>query len=208
MRKKLILFDWGNIVESHTTGYTCYDAWNELFFECGYNSKKNVFNDLEKYKLSCINDNNEFKNIYESIKKEFNLNKTYEEFIELYNKIFDKIDYYKDVAEYEVSLKDKCYIGILSNLTMFDKKRLDKQVNLAQYDYIFLSFEMGLRKPEIEIFNKVQSMLTFAPKDILLIDDRKDNIDIASKIGWETLEITGLELNKIKEKCEKFLNSV
>ncbi|MBR6073184.1 MAG: hypothetical protein IKP76_02550 [Bacilli bacterium] len=25
---KLILFDWGNIVESHTTGYTCHNAWN------------------------------------------------------------------------------------------------------------------------------------------------------------------------------------
>lgn len=25
-KNKLILFDWGNIVESHTTGYTVYDA--------------------------------------------------------------------------------------------------------------------------------------------------------------------------------------
>ena len=32
MKKKLILFDWGNIVESHTTGYSCYDAWNDFLF--------------------------------------------------------------------------------------------------------------------------------------------------------------------------------
>lgn len=30
-KNKLILFDWGNIVESHQTGYTVYDAWNDLF---------------------------------------------------------------------------------------------------------------------------------------------------------------------------------
>ena len=37
MKNKLILFDWGNIVESHTTGYSCRNAWNDLFQECGYN---------------------------------------------------------------------------------------------------------------------------------------------------------------------------
>lgn len=31
MKNKLILFDWGNIVESHTTGYSCLDAWDDLF---------------------------------------------------------------------------------------------------------------------------------------------------------------------------------
>ena len=36
MKTKLILFDWGNIVESHTTGYSCYDAFDDTFKECGY----------------------------------------------------------------------------------------------------------------------------------------------------------------------------
>ena len=49
MRKKLILFDWGNIVESHTTGYTCYDAFNDLFKICGYDGNDNIFTSLGKY---------------------------------------------------------------------------------------------------------------------------------------------------------------
>lgn len=205
MRKKLILFDWGNIVESHTTGYNCYDAWNDLFHTCGYDGDEVVFNLLSKYKLSRIKDTEQFKKTFELISKEFNFNKTYEEFIEIYKKIFSKIDYYKEVAKYEVSLKDRCYIGILSNLTIFDKERLDKQVNLKEFDYVFLSFEMGMKKPNLEIFNAVQKQLPFDPKDILFIDDRKDNIETAAKVGWNTLQATGLEFIKIKEKCEEFL---
>ena len=206
MKKKLILFDWGNIVESHTTGYSCYDAWDDLFRECGYNENETVFNKLSKYRLSRIKSIDEFEKVYEQIAKDFNLNKTFEDFVNLYKRIFDKIDYYKDVAEFEVSLKSECSIGILSNLTIFDKERLDKQVNLANYDYVFLSFEMGMKKPDIDIYKEVQSKLQFKPEDILFIDDRKDNVETASMIGWKTLQATGLELDKIKKVCFEFLS--
>lgn len=206
MRNKLILFDWGNIVESHTTGYTCYDAWKDLFHECGYIGNENILPLLYKYGICCVNSINEFEKIYKLISNKFNFNKSYNEFITLYRKIFDKIDYYKEVAQYEVSLKEKCHIGIFSNLTVFEKERLNKQVNLSQYDYVFLSFEMGLEKPNIEIYNKVQSQVPFEPKDILFIDDNKNNIETALKVGWNVLQATGLELNTIKQKCEDFLN--
>lgn len=205
MKNKLILFDWGNIVESHSTGYSCRDAYNDLFQECGYKDDKDIFSLLGKYKLACIKNIDEYEKTYEQISKEFNLNKTFEEYVDLYKKIFDKITYYKDVAQYEISLKDKCYIGILSDLTIFDKERLNKQVNLSNYDYVFLSFELGIKKANIELFNIVQSKVPFLPKDILLIDDRKENIDNASKLGWNVFQTTGLNLDKIKEKCESFL---
>ena len=205
MKSKLILFDWGNIVESHTTGYSCRDAWDKLFLECGYEGPEKIFGLLGKYRLTCIKNSNEFAKIYEQIKSEFSLNKTYEEFVDIYKKTFENIDYYKEVALYETSLKDKCYIGILSDLTIFDIDRLDKQVNLSLYDYVFLSCKLGLKKPEVEIFQKVQSQLSFAKKDILFIDDRSDNIQTAKDFGWNTLQATGLELDKIKQKCQEFL---
>ena len=95
---------------------------------------------MTKYKLNTIKTEEEFGKVYEDIKKEFNLNKNFDEFKFLNKKIFDKIDYYKDVADYEVSLKDRCYIGILSNLTLFEKERLDKEIELNNYDYVYLSF--------------------------------------------------------------------
>jgi len=206
MKKKLILFDWGNIVEAHTTGYSCRDAWNDLFHTCGYTGKEDIFRSLGKYHLSSIKNDKEFKKVYTHVAKEFNFTTTYKEFVKIYYEIFDKIDYYQDVADYEHSLKDKCSIGILSNLTIFDKERLDKQVDLSKYDYVFLSFELGLRKPDKQIYEEVQKQVPFASEDILFIDDRKDNIDSASSLGWNTYQITGLELDKIKERCNSFIN--
>ena len=205
MRKKLILFDWGNIVESHTTGYTCREAFNDLFKACGYTGNDDIFANLGKYKLVCIPTITAFEDVYNQIAKDYNFKTTYIEFIKLYKEIFDKVDYYADVADYEKSLKDKCYIGILSDLTIFDKERLNRQVDLSKYDYVFLSFEMGCKKPSREIYDKVNRQLPFNPEDILFIDDRQDNIDMAKEFGWNTLKATGLELEKIKECCEAFI---
>lgn len=159
------------------------------------------------YKLNSIKTEEDFATTYELMKKEFNFNTSFEEFMEIYKRVFDKIDYYKDVANYEVSLKDRCKIGIFSNLAIFDKERLDKQVNLKNYDYVLLSFEYGLRKPESEFYKAVQSKLPFSREDILFIDGRSDNVDAALKAGWNAFQATGLELDRIKEKCEEFLNN-
>ena len=206
MRKKLILFDWGNIVESHSTGYSCAAAFNDLFKVCGYIGDDNIFSSLSKYELSSIPTVDDFEDTYNQIASDYNFKTTYVEFIKLYKKIFDKIDYYKDVSDYEKSLRDKCYIGILSNLTVFDKERLDKQVDLSKYDYVFLSYEYGFQKPEIEIYKIVQEKVDLKSKDILFIDDAEKNINTAKEMGWNTLQITGLQLDVIKEECEKFLN--
>ena len=202
---KLILFDWGNIVESHTTGYSCHKAWDELFKACGYKGEEGVFRKLTDSKLTAISTISDFKKMFEIERDKFGLTTTFDEFVENYDKCFENIEYYEDVRDYEISLKDKCYIGILSNLTIFDKKRLDKQVGLNNYDYVFLSFEMGLRKPDIEIYEKVQSNLPFEKEDILFVDDNINNINTAKEFGWNTVHATGLELEKIKEECQKFL---
>lgn len=204
MKKKLILFDWGNIVEAHTTGYSCYDAFADLFKECGYQGT-DLMKELKKYRITRIKDDKEFKETYKLMKEELKLNKSYSEFSTLYKKIFSKIDYYKDVADYEVSLKDRCAIGIFSNLTIFDKERLEKQVDLPKYDYVLLSYEYGMRKPELELFEEVQKKLPFNKEDILFIDDKKENIESAKEFGWNTFQATGLELDMIKEKIDEFI---
>ena len=49
--------------------------------------------------------------------------------------------------------------------------------------------------------------LPFKKENILLVDDRKDNIEMASSMGWKTINATGLELDKIKKGIEEFLNN-
>ncbi len=205
MKKKCILFDWGNIVESHHTGYSCYKAWDDLLKKCGYKEKVSLLDFIHKYHLNYISNMDEFEKVFEKMSKDNNFIVSFSEFIDLYRSIFSKIDYYKDVALFEESLKDKCYIGIFSNLCFLDRERLEKQVDLEKYDYLFFSYELGLEKPDLEIFLNVSKKLPFDKKDILFVDDSKDNIDMAKKIGWNTLLCTGLDLDKIKDECLKFI---
>lgn len=210
MKNKLILFDWGNIVESHLTGFTCYDGWNELFKRCGYNGNENIYSIFKNYKDYClekIKTEEEFEKLFDLVSKDYNFNVDYQEFKRLFKETFSKVDYYKDVVDYEHSLKDKCYIGILSNLNVFEKERLDKQVDLSKYDYVFLSFELGLVKPSKDIFEYIQNHVNFDKKDILFIDDKEGNVNSAKEFGWNAYKLTGLELDKIKEVCENFLKN-
>ncbi len=199
-KNKLILFDWGGIVEDN---HEWYGEYQKIFHECGYDGEL----ELSKYRMSAIPNKEEFRKVYDNqIKKDYNLNVDFEVFIEKFIKGLDPTPYYKEVVEYEHSLKDKCYIGILSNLAIFDKDRLERQVGLSNYDYVFLSFEFASKKPEKEIFEMVQERLPFDKQDILFIDDRKDNIEVAKEFGWNTCNATGLELDKIKEACESFID--
>ena len=206
MKNKLILFDWGNIVESHQTGFTCYDAWNELFRRCGYKGDETIFYKLAPYKVAIITSVSDFEDTFNKLKEDFNLSVNYDEFKKIYLEVFDNIDYYVDVRDFELSLRDKCKIGILSDLTIFDKVRLDKQVGLSNYDYVFLSCEIGIKKPNKEIFEYVQSKIPFNKEDILFIDDREDNVRVAQEFGWNAFKLTGLELDKIREVVNNFLN--
>lgn len=202
-KNKIILFDWGNIVEAHTTGYTMFDAYRYLFKEFGCDLEDKI--NLGKYHLSSIPDLKEFEKTFEQIKKQYQLNCDYKTFLEKYDYYFSKISYYYKVRDYEISLKERCYIGILSNLAVMDKKRLNDQVGLDNYDYVFLSFELKCQKPDSRIYEIVSEKLPFDGKDILFVDDSEENILEAKRHGWNTLLATGLELEKIKEACESFI---
>ena len=205
-KNKLIIFDWGEIVESHYENFGTSQAFNELFKVLGYkNEDIDIFKSLHKYKLSSISSMEELEETYNEIKKEFDLEKDFAAFVDNYIKIMDKIYYYKDVVEFEHSLKDKCYIGILSNLVILDEERINKQLNLSMYDYVFLSYKFGLKKPNKDIYEEVMKNIEFKPEEILFIDDSEKNIETAKSMGWNTLIATGKELNKIKEKCYEFL---
>ena len=205
-KNKLIIFDWGEIVESHYENFGTSQAFNELFKVLGYkNEDIDIFKSLHKYKLSSISSMEELEETYNEIKKEFDLEKDFAAFVDNYIKIMDKIYYYKDVVEFEHSLKDKCYIGILSNLVILDEERINKQLNLSMYDYVFLSYKFGLKKPNKDIYEEVMKNIEFKPEEILFIDDSEKNIETAKSMGWNTLMATGKELNKIKEKCYEFL---
>ena len=209
-QSKIIIFDWGGVIESHKEGeYSINRAIINLIKH--FNSEEDENTIEERYHVQSVEDITydiylENDKWFQKIKHEFNLKCTTEAYYDYYIKEFDKIEYYKDVVKYAHSLKDKCKIGILSNLGSLDKQRLDKQVDLKQFDYVWLSFELNCRKPREKIYEIVENDCKLESRNILFIDDSKENIQVAQKRGWNACLATGHELEKIKEKVDEFLD--
>ena len=201
-KNKLILFDWGGIVENHEGENGTFAAWVHFLRKIGISD----LNDLGEYSISDKKNLKDMENVYLDLKQRFNLQVSFQEFLSEYKNTFRDIDYFKDVSEYEKSLKDKCFIGILSNLCIMDKERIDKQLNLDEYDYVFLSYELGMRKPNKEIYKYVINHVPFEKENILFLDDAIKNIDAALNVGIKAKQVNGYDLDYIKSCVNEFLN--
>lgn len=213
-QEKLVIFDWGGVIESHRDGE--YNIDNAIESIVKRLTDDQYTGDIINSWMSCdyisnghkISETSSIEDIqlwFYNIKNKFNMDCTFEEFTSVYKEEYMKVYFYKDVVEYAHSLKNRCKIGILSNLGYLDKERINMQVNLGMFDYVWLSFELGCRKPDEIIYEKVEQSIKYKKDNILFIDDKKDNIDTAQKRGWNTCLASGYELDKIKNSVETFL---
>ena len=68
---------------------------------------------------------------------------------------------------------------------------LMQNLGLAQHvDGIFYSAQLGVKKPDMAFFEKVQAVVTLGANEILLVDDSRQNIDAALKAGWQAMHWT------------------
>ena len=69
---------------------------------------------------------------------------------------------------------------------------------LDRFDFKFLSFELGLAKPDQAIFRTVADLLPFRRERILYLDDVAVNSDAARSFGFRSERVQGLtEVRKV-----------
>jgi len=61
------------------------------------------------------------------------------------------------------------------------------------FEKVYFSFEMGMRKPDAEIFNYIIKKHELSPKRTLFIDDKKENTDAALSLG---IQVWNLQVGK------------
>ena len=54
------------------------------------------------------------------------------------------------------------------------------------FDQFYLSHEMGMRKPNQDIFEFVLGQNNLKPEETIFVDDTQENTDAASKLGIRT----------------------
>lgn len=62
---------------------------------------------------------------------------------------------------------------------------------LGAFDRAFVSGQMGISKPETEIYQRVEEDSGIAPGALLFTDDRAENIAAAAARGWQTHHFDG-----------------
>ena len=74
---------------------------------------------------------------------------------------------------------------------------------MSVFDGRIISSDIGMRKPSRKFFKYMIKILGYDPNEVLLIDDRDDNIESAGRLGIECIKYTGEEsLGKIREFLE------
>jgi putative hydrolase of the HAD superfamily len=105
------------------------------------------------------------------------------------------------------ALRHHFTVALLSNGTTRLRSDLAAHGISDDFDYIFNSSEIGIAKPDAEVFAYVGRTLNVAPAEWLFIDDRPDNVTAAKGLGvrahlytalpdllsWLT-ELTGVDL--------------
>jgi putative hydrolase of the HAD superfamily len=85
-------------------------------------------------------------------------------------------------------------IGCLSNTnSMHWEHQISQWPELNAFGYRFLSFELGLVKPDREIFQAVADRLPVSPARVLYLDDVGINVDAARSFGFRSEQTQSLD---------------
>lgn len=104
--------------------------------------------------------------------------------------------------------KNRQHLSILSNIDEWHFEHCEQILPvLNRFEKKFLSYKMGLKKPDPEIFRKVALDLKVDAAECLLIDDKIENIESAHKVGFDVIHFVDGEQLRRDLILEKLLTN-
>lgn len=123
----------------------------------------------------------------ESFKK-FLPDASIEDIVKAWNSIIGDFPEYR--LEFLQLLATKYRLFLLTNTDSIHISRFEHNVGISFYsdfyrcfEKVYYSYEMGLRKPQPEIFTTIMNKHDLSPKRTLFVDDKKENTDVAENLG-------------------------
>ncbi len=105
-----------------------------------------------------------------------------------WNSIIGEFPLYR--LEFLQMLSSKYRLFLLTNTDAIHISRFEHMVGISFFsdfyqcfEKVYYSFEMGMRKPDPNIFNTILKKHDLSPKRTLFIDDKKENTDAAASLG-------------------------
>jgi len=97
-----------------------------------------------------------------------------------------------------------CRTAVMADVSAFEKN-VGYSLDTGLYDHIFLSYETGYIRPQIQAYRHVESMTEANGENILLIDSSQDSLDSAKELGWHTCLVKNGDPSQIASECIEFL---
>lgn len=105
-----------------------------------------------------------------------------------WNSVIGEFPLYR--LEFLQMLSTKYRLFLLTNTDAIHISRFEHMAGISFFsdfyqcfEKVYYSFEMGMRKPETEIFNYILKKHDLSPKRTLFVDDKKENTDAAAALG-------------------------
>ena len=195
---------------------------NTIIFDFGdifINLEKELsINEFKKLGLDTLNDelhelNHEFEKGKISEKKfiegfqKFIPNASFDEIKNAWNSVIGDFPLYR--LEFLQLLSNKYRLFLLTNTDIIHIENFEEKVGISFFsdfyqcfEKVYYSYEMGLRKPDVTIFNFIVKKHDLSPKRTLFIDDKKENTDAAASVGLQVwnLEVGKEDVTKLFEK--------
>ena len=86
--------------------------------------------------------------------------------------------------------KKNIKMGILSNTASVMHSAVEELIDMSYFDYLFLSYEIGMEKPDNAIFEHVAEKIPYLKEEILFVDDRLSNVNAAKNFGIKAILFT------------------
>jgi putative hydrolase of the HAD superfamily len=181
---KAIIFDLGAVILNINYQNTI-DAFTKLGVKnaATFYSKKvqaDLFNQIETGMISC----NEF---LKALQKETN-NANIKQVEQAWNALL--LDLPEERLQLIKKLKDNHTIYLLSNTNAIHINAFRKQLGNTKwlafcklFDKMYLSHELGLRKPDVKIFEYILKEKKLKAEEVFFIDDSPQHIASAKKLG-------------------------
>jgi len=125
-------------------------------------------------------------------------NASIDEILEAWNAILTDFPLYR--LEFLQMLSKKYRLFLLSNTDSIHINTFEQRVGTSFYsdfyqcfEKVYFSFEMGMRKPDSEIYLTLLNKHELQPKRTLFIDDKKENTDAAQALG---IHVWNLQVGK------------
>ena len=188
---KYFVFDLGGVLSVPMVSKKLY---GQIKWKVSYNEFLDKFNNsaesikVQKGEIST-------KDFFEYLKGYMDDDITLEEFKNIY---VNNNKFFTDTIEIIKKLKNLGYkVYLLSNLKEIDYEKFIKHFDVSIFDELFLSFKLGMLKPNDDIYQYVINKLNTKPENIYFFDDNKENVDGAIKNGINAYQVTGKTVKKV-----------